>query len=435
MAKNINGTSGKDLLIGTAEDEHIYGFEGADTLKGAGGNDVLDGGAGADTMIGGTGNDWYKVDQSGDVVKENADGGIDTVFSSINYTLGANVENLNLVDGALVGVGNELDNGIAGNDANNTLKGGGGDDNLVGGAGADIMVGGTGDDGYSVDQAGDAVMEFAGEGNDQVWSYIDYTLPANVEMLVLMDGATSGTGNELDNFITGNTGSNMLAGGAGDDRLRGSGFDGGDGMADTLIGGLGDDLYEVLDAGDVVIENANEGRDWVISLISYTLEANVEDLSLSSAAGAINGTGNDLDNWIAGNASANILAGLGGDDIILGGGGADIMSGGIGADRFMWGNAAETGLTNATADVITDFSFAAGDRIDLHYIDANAYAAGDQAFTFIGIAAFSGAPGEIRYYQSGGDTYIQMQTGTSVDVEGVIRLNGLHTPDASWFVL
>ena len=58
----------------------------------------------------------------------------------------------------------------------------------------------------------------------------------------------------------------------------------------------------------------------------------------------------------------------------------------------------ETGLTAATADVVADFNRAEGDRIDLSAIDADVYAAGNQAFTFIGTAAFSGTPGEIRYY-------------------------------------
>ena len=68
-------------------------------------------------------------------------------------------------------------------------------------------------------------------------------------------------------------------------------------------------------------------------------------------------------------------------------------------------------------------------------IDADVYAAGNQAFTFVGTGAFSGRPGEIRFYHSGGNTYIEMQIGTSVDIEGVIRLDGVHTPQADWFLL
>ena len=56
-------------------------------------------------------------------------------------------------------------------------------------------------------------------------------------------------------------------------------------------------------------------------------------------------------------------------------------------------------------------------------------------FTFIGTAAFSGTPGEINYRYENGDTIIQMQTGTSADVEGVIRLVGIHVPNESWIML
>ncbi|MFP3570983.1 hypothetical protein SB772_43835, partial [Paraburkholderia sp. SIMBA_030] len=77
----------------------------ADTLSGLGGNDTLQGGLGADTMIGGDGNDVYEVDEAGDVVTEtSADaliGGTDRVESDIDYTLGANLENLDL-NGAAV---------------------------------------------------------------------------------------------------------------------------------------------------------------------------------------------------------------------------------------------------------------------------------------------------------------------------------------------
>jgi serralysin len=102
---------------------------------------------------------------------------------------------------------------------------------------------------------------------------------------------------------------------------------------------------------------------------------------------------------------------------------------------FVWGSTSHTGATATTADVVADFNRGQGDRVDLSGIDANIVASGNQAFTFIGTAAFSGAPGQLRYVHSGGNTFIEMQTGTSADVEGVIRLNGIHTPDASWFVL
>src|SRR5206468_9030569 len=189
---------------------------------------VLDGGAGADTLIGGAGNDTYFVDSTGDVVTELASEGTDTVVSSVDSTLGANLENLTLTGSALSGTGNAQDNVITGNANANVLDGG---------AGADTMAGGAGDDTYFVDSCGDVVTELAGEGTDTVVSSIDYTLGANLENLTLTGTAANATGNSLANVITGNAHDNVLDGGAG---------------ADTLIGGAGDDTYFVDSTGDVV---------------------------------------------------------------------------------------------------------------------------------------------------------------------------------------
>jgi Ca2+-binding RTX toxin-like protein len=112
---------------------------------------VLNGGLGNDTMIGGPGNDTYYVNSALDVVIEAPGRGIDTVISSISYTLGADVENLSLSGTAtqllkLNGTGNALDNMIIGSAGANTLSGGGGADTLIGGAGSDHLDGGAGAD-------------------------------------------------------------------------------------------------------------------------------------------------------------------------------------------------------------------------------------------------------------------------------------------------
>ena len=146
-------------------------------------------------------------------------------------------------------------------------------------------------------------------------------------------------------------------------------------------------------------------------------------------------TGSAQNDTLWGNNGVNVLRGMAGNDTLKGFGGADSLTGDAGADLFVWGSASHTGVTAATADVITDFNRGQGDHIDLSGIDANLVASGNQAFTFIGTAAFSGAPGQLRYFQSGSNTFIEMQTGTWADSEGMIRLNGLDTPDASWFVL
>ena len=164
------------------------------------------------------------------------------VYSTINYTLTANVENLVLQGSAdLQGYGNEsLSNSISGNAGNNILNGG---------AGGDSMPGGAGNDAYFVDNAGDVVVENPGESADIVYSTVHYGLTANVENLVLQGSADlQGYGNSLNNAIYGNTGNNILNGGAG---------------ADAMYGGVGDDPYIVDNAGDSVVENAGEGTDIV----------------------------------------------------------------------------------------------------------------------------------------------------------------------------
>jgi Ca2+-binding RTX toxin-like protein len=137
---------------------------------------------------------------------------------------------------------------------------------------------------------------------------------------------------------------------------------------------------------------------------------------------------------VGGNGS-DALYGDNGQDTLVGGNGRDFLTGGNGADTFVWWEASETSTGPANADVIRDFNRADGDVIDLGSIDANIYSGGNQAFTFVGTDPFSGTPGELRYYHSGGNTYIEMQTGNAVDVEGVIRLDGIHVPTASWFLL
>lgn len=147
--------------------------------------------------------------------------------------------------------GTAKDDQIYGYDGNDTLNGGAGNDFLDGGPGIDTMFGGQGDDIYVVDNAGDAVVENAGEGKDTVQASVSYSLPANVETLVLTGSAAiNGTGNALDNVLVGNGASNTLDGGSGADILSGGGG------ADVLIGGFGGDtyLFSVGDGHDVVKE-------------------------------------------------------------------------------------------------------------------------------------------------------------------------------------
>lgn len=149
------GNSLNNLITGGAGNDTLRGGSGKDTLYGGLGDDFLDGGASRDKMIGGKGNDTYVVNSTGDTVAEKAGEGIDTVESSVTFTLGSNVENLTLTGTAAIsGTGNGGNNAITGNGAANVLSGGGGDDTLDGGAGNDTLIGGQGADTYRFGRGG-----------------------------------------------------------------------------------------------------------------------------------------------------------------------------------------------------------------------------------------------------------------------------------------
>ncbi|MDI1360308.1 MAG: calcium-binding protein, partial [Methylobacter sp.] len=286
------------------------------TLTGNSGDNVLSGGAGADQLLGGLGNDTYVVDNVNDAVTESQDEGIDTVQSSVTYTLSDNVENLILTGTAgRNGTGNTLDNLLIGNSGNNRLNGGEGEDTMTGGAGNDT---------YIVDNTGDVVTENANEGTDTVQSFISYTLGENVEKLTLIGtDALNGTGNALNNTLTGNEAANILDGSTG---------------ADTLIGGSGNDTYIVDNTNDVVKESSalSTEIDTVQSSVSYTLGSNVENLILTGTA-AINGTGNNLNNILIGNSGDNVLTGGKGSDLLNGDLGNDTLKGNAGNDILQGG--------------------------------------------------------------------------------------------------
>jgi Ca2+-binding RTX toxin-like protein len=307
LAANIE----KLVLTGSANLD-ATGNELANMLTGNAGNNKLDGGVGADVMAGGAGDDSYFVDDAGDVVTENAGEGTDTVRSSVSYQLTGDLENLTLIGPSNTNaLGNELSNSLVGNVGNNRLDGG---------QGADSMAGGAGDDSYVVDNAGDSVIELTGEGFDRVSADIDYVLAQNVEQLTLTGSAVRATGNALDNLLFGNDQANVIDGDAG---------------RDQMTGGLGDDRYVVDNTGDTVIENSGGGIDTVVSSVSYTLAANVENLILTGTT-AISGSGNDDANVIVGNAGANAINAGAGNDVIAGGQGDDTLDGGAGDDIYFY---------------------------------------------------------------------------------------------------
>jgi Ca2+-binding RTX toxin-like protein len=422
IGNHIVGNGAANVLDGGAGNDTLSGGGGNDTLIGGTGNDTLQGDAGNDAMAGGAGSDTYYVDSLADVVTESAGQGVDTVNVVVDsYVLGANVENgiiatadgLTLVGNALANVltgnagadvllgqaGNDTINGMGGEDilvggvGNDTLNGGdnidtlqGGDGNdiLDGGLGNDVMVGGSGDDVYYVntesqDVRFDAVIEAAGGGIDTIhiidsepdpnraWTV---TLAANVENAIVDASGhwSSVQGNELNNVITDMTGLSRIYGGAGDDTLN---------YGSWIEGEAGNDHINGDDGGD-----------------------------------ALNGgTGND------------VINGGGGEDYIHGDRDADTLSGGSGVDHFTYW--ALTDSAPGVYDTIQDFHSSSGrtgiddDVLDLHYIDANTLVDGDQAFTYVGSAAFTGTPGELRVDVTFGERADTYHMYGDVDGDGV----------------
>ena len=293
----MTGNAGDNSLSGGGGDDELIGGRGEDTLNGGSGNDTLNGGAGADTMIGGSGDDTFMVNSTSDVVTEAADGGTDTVITTISTVMNvaaANTENLFFLGRSnLSGSGTSADNVMTGNIGNNNLRGGGGDDELIGGkgldtlvggsgddtlnggAGADTMVGGSGNDVYVMNSTTDVVTELAGEGIDSVETRVSLVMNVsarNVENLTMAgasDLSASGTG--AANVMIGNRGDNVLNGGGGDDTLSGGSGN------DTINGGGGNDFLTGNGGFDTFVFSNNWGED---TIAGYNLAA-AEDIDLS----------------------------------------------------------------------------------------------------------------------------------------------------------
>ena len=280
-ARNAFGNASVNALYGNSFNNYLNGEGGDDYIEGGGGDDIIDGATGNDVLVGGLGNDSYNVDFVFDEIRENVNEGFDAVYTTFNYTLGANLEALYLRGTAQNGYGNSAVNALYGNELNNYLngeggndyiEGGGGDDIIDGASGNDVLVGGLGNDSYNVDVAFDEIREIAGEGFDTVYANASYTLSANVERLVLQGSdALDGTGNSADNFLDGNSGANRLNGGAGNDVLFGGGG------ADTFVFGSGagnDTISDFADNVDLIDFSAIVGLSFQ-SLVITQVGANI----------------------------------------------------------------------------------------------------------------------------------------------------------------
>ena len=357
-----------EFPISLGGNDSIRGLSGYDRLLGGPGDDTLDGGFGGDMLEGGTGNDTYYVDSVADYIVESTTNPleIDTVFSTVNWTLGFNLEVLTLIGSASVnGTGNLHANFITGNSAANVLDGG---------AGADTLVGGLGNDTYVVSSLTDVIVETSNLPTeiDTVQAWVNWTLKENFENLTLVgSGDLNGVGNDVANKMRGSTGKNLLNGLAGDDNIWGGVGDdtlaGGAG-ADTLFGGLGRDrLYAAVfppvlpplkftdPASNTLI--GGEGNDWMMGDDGDDfLYGGFSQSMAAELVAAIPGTGVStqvsqqlgvsltlLQSWVA-TAAASASAGLvpvyadeGSNDSIWGGDGNDFLDGGPGFDLLNGG--------------------------------------------------------------------------------------------------
>jgi len=260
----------------------------------------------------------------------------DTVQSSLNYILGANLENIELTGGAnLNGTGNALNNALTGNDGNNTLVGLTGNDTLNGGDGNDTLLGSLGND-----------ILHGGAGNDS------------------LDG---GLGQDTVNGEAGNDQITMLVTAGNVDTI--------DAGADTdllilsgVVGGNGVVVVDLSAADQVVSIAGDPNRDTKV-------QTGFEGINGALLGSAMTVTGSTGDNVIIGSNGADTINGGDGQDTLLGGGGNDtligglgndVLNGGIGNDTMTGGAGDDTYVIDSLLDVITEAAGDANDTVQIN---------------------------------------------------------------------
>ncbi len=330
---------------------------------------------------------------------------------------------------------NHIDGADGVTDGSDTIVGYGGNDTIKGGGGADHIYGDDGNSYANVSEEGDDKL-YGGNGND--WLY----------------------GEGGDDTLYGNDDHDILIGGAGADKLDGGSdvdnvdyWESPEGVTVNLMTGKGTGGHAEGDQFFGIENIAGSNHDDV--LVGHD---GGNQLYGQGGDDVVKGYGGN--DGIFGHAGDDTLLGMDGDDGLSGNEGNDTLVGGAGrdnmwghgdADTFVWTKTTEApfaydpawneqnfGIDPNSIDVINDFNAAEGDLIDLSKIDADVLADGNQAFSFIGSALFSGKPDQVRYYQVAAcpnATFIEINTDTDTEAEAMIMLPGTHTPEVDWFVL
>lgn len=260
----------------------------------------------------------------------------------------------------------------------------------------------------------------------------------------VLDGPFATYGTDEADVMNGTTGADWLKGIDGDDKLYGSDGDdvlnGGAGR-DLLDGGTGIDTASYANAQSAVVVDLGTRKgsygeaigDRLVSIENLTGSA-YDDALFGNAANNVldGGAGNDV---LEGGSGLDTLLGGAGDDVINGGKGIDQLSGGSGSDVFTFIKG-DTGKTAATADTILDF-VSGVDQIDLSAIDANARTPlpANEAFSFIGTAAFSKVAGELRYEVVGADAQLSADWNGDGKADFMVLLTGVASLSSGDFIL
>lgn len=477
----IYGNAGNDILQGDAGADYLDGGKGNDGLLGGDGADRLTGGADNDYMLGGAGDDVFLIGtKAGSDSIEGGTGYDSIVASADNAVLGwkdvREVESISsggFANFRIVGTGSDQTFDLAGMTVSGvrSIDGGGGadtiigttaDDTIIGGSGNDTLNGGVGNDVFQFKGASGVDTIDGGEGYDTVQAGADNAALnwGSLTSIEMIDGdgfanvrIIGGSANDIIDLST-----HLLSdiagidGGAGDDMITGSV------LADTIIGGKGndhvvggegDDIFLFAAAAGLDVIDGGAGFDTVKATASNaTLNGNglshIEEISGNgfSNVKVVGSSGSDTINLAAvsvsgiaaieGGNGIDTITGSASADTILGGQGADQLSGGAGADIFDYNSTSDS--RSSAIDTILDFDQGV-DCIDLSSIDPNSTLAGDQQFTFVGMAAFGGARGELRIDSTApGYTRILGDIDGNKTVDFEIRLFGTYVLSETDFI-